>query len=174
MDLGATVCRPKRPACKLCPWTRRCAARQQGVPERFPRKPSRRQGRLRRGAAFVALRRDGMVLVRTRARAGLLGGMTEVPTSDWSPGFDTRNALQQAPCLGSYRVKWRRLPGIVEHAFTHFPLALTVYAADIAGDVPPPDGLRWVPLDALAGEALPNVMQKVLAHGLEQARRTQE
>jgi A/G-specific adenine glycosylase len=173
MDLGATLCRPKKPTCELCPWTRSCAARRQGDPERFPNKPSRMQGQLRLGAAFVALRRDGMVLVRTRPRAGLLGGMTEVPTTEWSNGFNLRTALAQAPRLGSHSVRWRRLRGTVTHAFTHFPLALIVYAAQIPVDVAPPDGSRWVARAALAGEALPNVMRKVLAHAFDVRRRQQ-
>ena len=67
--------------------------------------------------------------------------------------------------------KWRRLPGVVTHVFTHFPLELTVYAAEVAASTPAPEGARWVPLATLAGEALPNVMRKVLAHaGLELRR----
>ena len=163
MDLGATLCRPKKPTCELCPWRRSCAARRHGDPERFPNKPSRTQGQLRLGAAFVALRRDGMVLVRTRPHAGLLGGMTEVPTTEWSNGFNLRTALAQAPRLGSRRVKWRRRPGTVTHAFTHFPLS----ALGCRG----PCGARWV-LRRPCGEALPTLMRKVLAHaGIDQPPR---
>ncbi len=171
MDLGATLCRPKKPSCGVCPWTHSCAARRRGGPEKFPNKPSRAQGQLRLGAAFVALRRDGMVLVRTRPHAGLLGGMTELPTTEWSSGFDARTALVEAPRLGSGNVKWRRLPGTVTHSFTHFPLALIVYAAQIPVAVAPPDGSRWVARAALAREALPNVMRKVLAHAFDVRRR---
>ena len=78
MDLGATICTPKRPACALCPWNEACAARALGTAETFPRKAPKREGRLRRGAAFVAIRADGTLLVRTRPPRGLLGGMTEV------------------------------------------------------------------------------------------------
>src|SRR6266508_4541197 len=78
MDLGATICTPKKPACALCPWMDACAGRRRGDPETFPRKAPKREGRLRRGAAFVVTRADGFVLVRSRAPKGLLGGMTEV------------------------------------------------------------------------------------------------
>ena len=59
MDLGATVCTPRKPACALCPWTQGCAARRRGDAESFPRKAPRREGRLRRGAAYVVVRADG-------------------------------------------------------------------------------------------------------------------
>ena len=52
----------------------------------------------------------------------------------------------------------------MSHVFTHFPLELTVYAAEVGAATPAPDGMRWVPLATLAGEALPTVMRKVLAH----------
>src|SRR5262249_38184685 len=82
MDLGATICTPKKPACVLCPLTEVCAARMRGDQESFPRKPPKKSGVPRRGAAFVVSRGDEL-LVRTRPAKGLLGGMTEVPTSAW-------------------------------------------------------------------------------------------
>ena len=93
MDLGATICTPKKPACALCPWMEPCAARARGDAESFPRKAPKKEGRLRRGAAFVVCRADGFVLVRTRPPKGLLGGMTEVPTTQWSHDFDADDAL---------------------------------------------------------------------------------
>jgi A/G-specific adenine glycosylase len=167
MDLGATICTPKRPACALCPWMEGCAARQRGDPEIFPIKAPKREGRLRRGAAFVVLRDDGFVLVRSRPTKGLLGGMTEVPTTEWTHDFDDAAALADAPRLGRAKPKWRRLPGVVRHVFTHFPLELVVYAAGAPASSSPPDGARWVALADLPGEALPNLMRKVLAHALE-------
>ena len=71
MDLGATICSPKRPACALCPWNKSCAAFARGDQETFPRKAPKREGRKRFGAAFVALRADGCVLLRSRPAKGL-------------------------------------------------------------------------------------------------------
>ena len=67
MDLGASLCTPKKPACVLCPWNEPCAARARGDQESFPRKAAKKTGALRRGAAFVVLRADGCILLRTRA-----------------------------------------------------------------------------------------------------------
>ena len=169
MDLGATICTPKKPACALCPWMNACGARGGGEVERFPVKAPKREGRLRRGAAFVAIRADGAVLVRTRPPKGLLGGMTEVPTSEWTHDFDAADALARAPRLARTKPTWRKIPGSVTHVFTHFPLQLVVYAADVPLSTAAPKEMRWVALAELPGEALPNLMRKVLAHALPDA-----
>jgi A/G-specific adenine glycosylase len=166
MDLGATVCTPTRPACMLCPWRADCAGRQSGSPEFFPRKARKRVGETRRGAAFVLLRADNAVLLRRRPDEGLLGGMTEVPTSEWTSDFDEAGALSEAPRPACAAPQWRRLAGVVEHAFTHFPLELFVYRATVGRRTAPPSGTRWVALPELAGEALPSLMRKVLTHAL--------
>lgn len=160
MDLGATICTPKKPACGICPWMADCAARSRGDAETFPRKPPKIEGKLRHGVSFVVLRADDYVLVRSRPTKGLLGGMTEVPSTAWTHGFDEQAALAEAPL----KAKWRRLPGVVEHGFTHFPLRQVVYVARARGGTPAPAGMRWVARTELAGEALPKVMRKVVAH----------
>jgi A/G-specific adenine glycosylase len=166
MDLGATICSPKRPACALCPWNESCLAYARGDQETFPRKAPMREGKLRRGAAFVALRADERVLLRRRPEKGLLGAMTEVPGSAWAHDFDLSSALQSAPTLRA-KAQWRKLPGVVRHVFTHFPLELIVFIAPVPRATPAPKGARWVKRVDLPGEALPSVMRKVLAHALE-------
>ncbi|KJC58557.1 adenine glycosylase [Bradyrhizobium sp. LTSPM299] len=164
MDLGATICTPKKPACSLCPLNDDCAASARGDQETFPRKAPKKSGTLRRGAAFVVTR-GGELLVRSRPEKGLLGGMTEVPGSEWIAGQQDRAALAQAPELKGV-TRWHRKAGIVTHVFTHFPLELVVYTANVPSRTRAPDGMRWVPVATLDGEALPNVMRKVIAHGL--------
>ncbi len=169
MDLGAAVCTPKNPACSRCPFGDQCAARRRGDAETFPRKIRKRNGRLRRGAAFVAVRADGRLLVRRRAATGLLGGMTEVPTTAWYAEFDTARALSAAPAFtlpygGSCAVRWRRMAGVVSHVFTHFPLELVVFAARVPNSCGAPDGMWWIAPADVAGAALPSLMRKVLAH----------
>jgi len=171
MDLGATICTPKTPACALCPWNESCAAHARGDAETFPRRVPKREGALRRGAAFVARRSDGFVLLRTRPEKGLLGGMTEVPTTEWTKDFDESAARKSAPRFASRTSpKWRRTAGIVRHVFTHFPLELAVYVADVPARTPAPTGTRWIAIAELAGEALPSLMRKVLAHALTSDR----
>jgi len=164
MDLGSTICTPKKPACSLCPFSDDCMARARGDQETFPRKAPKKTGTLRRGAAFVVTRGDEL-LVRTRAAKGLLGGMTEVPNSEWLAGQEDAAALAQAPAVKGV-ARWHRKTGVVTHVFTHFPLELVVYTARVAARTRAPEGMRWVPIATLHDEALPNVMRKVIAHGL--------
>jgi A/G-specific adenine glycosylase len=164
MDLGSSICTPKKPACALCPLNGDCVSRARGDQETFPRKAPKKTGALRRGAAFVVTRGDE-VLVRRRPEKGLLGGMTEVPTSHWLAAQDDKAALTQAPALRGI-ARWHRKAGVVTHVFTHFPLELVVYTASVAARARAPEGMRWVPLSTLTDEALPNVMRKVIAHGL--------
>jgi A/G-specific adenine glycosylase len=164
MDLGSSICTPKKPACALCPLNDDCAARARGDQEMFPRKAPKKTGALRRGAAFVVVSGDRL-LVRTRGEKGLLGGMTEVPTSHWLAAQDDKAALQQAPELKGV-ARWQRKAGVVTHVFTHFPLELVVYTSSVSARTRAPEGMRFVPIATLHDEALPNVMRKVIAHGL--------
>jgi A/G-specific adenine glycosylase len=173
MDLGATICTPKRPACALCPWINSCAGYRTGNPAVFPQRTRKREGILRRGAAFVALRDDGFVLVRTRPAKGLLGGMTEVPTSDWSVEFNEARASDGAPRFYSPSrpgpCEWRRIATPVRHVFTHFPLELSVYWGRVPAQMPAPAGTRWIDCSKVAEEALPSLMRKVVAKALDAA-----
>lgn len=162
MDLGATICTPKRPACALCPWMAPCAARRAGEAELYPVKAPKKARETRRGAAFVVERADGAVLLRTRPPEGLLGGMAEPPGSAWEVGYDPRHAILDAPL----EARWKRCEGVVRHVFTHFALEVTVLSARVAAATPAPEGMRFAPREALAAEPLPSVMRKILAHAL--------
>src|ERR1700710_2659491 len=164
MDLGSSICTPKKPGCALCPLNGDCVSRARGDQETFPRKSAKKTGALRCGAAFVVTRGDEL-LVRTRAEKGLLGGMTEVPSSHWLAAQDDKVALKQTPPLKGV-TRWHRKAGVVTHVFTHFPLELVVYTAHVAARTRAPEGMRFVPIATLAGEALPHVMRKAIAHGL--------
>ena len=160
MDLGATICTPAKPRCVRCPWLEACAAREAGIAEDLPTRRAKKRRPLRRGVAFVALR-DGAVLLRRRPERGLLGGLLEVPSTEWrAESWEEAEALQAAPAPAS----WRTLPGTVRHVFTHFALELEVRVAR-TDEV---DGL-WVPIDRLGGEAIPSVMRKVLERALGSA-----
>lgn len=167
MDLGATICTPRSPACGLCPWREPCQARIEGTQESFPRKAAKKTGKTRYGVAFVAMREDGAVLVRTRPAKGLLGGMVEVPGSDWRVDYELGDALRDQPVPA----RWRRLMLPVRHVFTHFPLELTVFAGRVPLETQAPDGTRFTPFDRLKEEAFPNVFLKALEAGLEELRR---
>jgi A/G-specific adenine glycosylase len=156
MDLGATICTPKNPACSLCPWNDVCEARASGTQESFPRKAAKGERPARFGAAFFARRADGAILLRRRAEKGLLGGMTEIPGSDWLSKFDRKAALLQAPLDAD----WRKISGSVSHVFSHFSLELRVFATEVSQRTRAPENSWWS--HEVDAEALPSVMRKVV------------
>lgn len=162
MDLGATLCSPKRPACGLCPWMDPCRARAAGTMETFPRKSPKAAKPTRHGMAFVAVRADGAVLLRRRPPKGLLGGMSEPPTSVWAT-----DAASDDLSLAPLSLEWQRCPAPVRHTFTHFHLEMAVWRARVPMSTPAPEGHWWSAPDALGGEALPTVMKKAVATGLD-------
>ncbi|MBN8998291.1 MAG: A/G-specific adenine glycosylase, partial [Rhizobiales bacterium] len=139
MDLGATICTPKRPACALCPWRDWCAAAAAGVAADYPRRAAKADRPTRRGAAYVAVRADGAVLLRRRPERGLLGGMTEVPGSEWSTEYRADAGHPHAPLAAG----WRAAAVPVTHVFTHFALTLDVFSARLDLSVDAPDGHWW-------------------------------
>ncbi|WEX07810.1 A/G-specific adenine glycosylase [Chelativorans sp. AA-79] len=156
MDLGATICTPRRPSCILCPVAADCVARGRGMQELFPIKAPKAEKPTRQGAAFVAVRADGAVLLRQRPVKGLLGGMTEVPTTAWNARQDGARDAAAAP----FPADWRGC-GVVAHVFTHFALHLSVFRAEVEG-LAAPAGHWWSAPEELLGEALPTVMKKAI------------
>lgn len=155
MDLGATICTPRRPRCMLCPVREDCSAVLRGDPEFYPVKLAKAEKPLRRGAAFVAVRSDGAILLRKRPDKGLLGGMTEVPTTNWTARTDGATGAEAAP----FDANWRKA-GQISHVFTHFSLELDVFCAEVNGDTPMSH--FWSRPAEIAGEALPTVMKKAI------------
>jgi A/G-specific adenine glycosylase len=154
MDLGATICTPRSPACFLCPLSGNCIALERGETDRFPVKSAKPEKPKRQGSAFVAVRGDGAILLRKRAEKGLLGGMSEVPTTAWTARIDGETGAGAAP----FAADWQSA-GSIRHVFTHFELDLSVYRAEIE-DLVLPDGWWWSP--AVHEEALPTVMKKAI------------
>lgn len=166
MDLGATLCTPRNPACALCPLMQTCVARAAGTMERYPVKAAKKVRPQRVGAAWFLRRDDGLVLVRTRPPKGLLGGMTEIPGGEWTPlsgvGQQAPVPPFEIPAKLRRDLRWRQLAGCVEHVFTHFSLRLDVYVARAPAQTLAPPGYRWARDIALDDEALPSVMRKIV------------
>ncbi|MEL7481949.1 MAG: A/G-specific adenine glycosylase [Pseudomonadota bacterium] len=147
MDLGATICTPKRPNCLICPLTDMCAARAEGDPEIYPIKAAKTAKPTRAGHVYLLVHGSDILLER-RPETGLLGGMLALPGSDWTESPPAPGAGAPAPA------EWSPI-GIVTHVFTHFALTLQVAQAEISG--PRPEGL-WTAIDAVDG--LPSVFKK--------------
>lgn len=148
MDIGATVCAPRRANCLLCPLEPGCAATKTANPLAFPVAAPKSDKPRRYGHAYVIRHPDGGVFLRQRGPKGLLAKMTEVPGSDWLPA----SAPASFPCAG----EWKQA-GEVNHTFTHFHLTLTVWS--VAADTPL-DEDWWS--STLSAEALPSLFRKVL------------
>lgn len=164
MDLGATICTPRKPACALCPWSGACVAKARGEAESFPKKAGKVARPTRFGVIYLATRADGAVLMRTRPPKGLLGGMTEIPTGPWSAGLDLSAPVEALKGDAPFTAAWKRVPGVATHVFTHFTLELAVLVVDAKLDAPTPAGSRWVSAEAVDGEAIPTVFRKAIAH----------
>jgi len=163
MDLGATICTPRKPKCMICPWSRRCIAYQEGLHETLPSKQKKVPKPLRYGVAFWVINQNGQIFMRKRPNRGLLGGMVEVPSTDWvTEQWSIASAIKIAPLKGS----WRILPGVVKHTFTHFHLELLILAANLK-PVDGPAGAIWVLPEKIENYPLPTVMKKIVGHVLK-------
>src|SRR5579864_5767704 len=121
MDLGAVICTSRRPRCVLCPWRQDCAAAASGIAESLPARAEKPERPLRYGILFWLARGDGAVLLRRRPERGLLGGMIELPSTEWRAApWGAAEAIAAAPVTAA----WTALPGAVRHGFTHFRLEL--------------------------------------------------
>ncbi|MDB5393027.1 MAG: mutY [Rhodospirillales bacterium] len=165
MDLGATICTPRKPSCVLCPWRESCQALAMGIVESLPRKVEKTVRPHRTGVAFWVVDGSGAVLLRRRVEKGLLGGMMEVPSTGWAAAVPSLAAAKDGAPVAA---EWRVLPGQVRHVFTHFELTLTIWAGRVAGRGDPTAGV-WVKPDRLGDYALPSLMMKVVRHALGKA-----
>jgi A/G-specific adenine glycosylase len=161
MELGATVCLPRRPACGACPLRSRCRAHAEGLVEELP------EGRGRRAArdvtvAAALVERDGCFLLVRRAEGRLLGRMWEVPqTSLESHGLvdlvrelDERHGLRVVP--GALAVRAR-------HAITFRRITLEGYRARLARPLPKdPDRFRWASAEELGGLPVSSSTRKLV------------
>jgi len=148
MDLGATICTPRNPACGICPLSDGCAARLTGAPETYPRKARKAAKPVRKGTMFW-LEHDGAVLLVRRPAKGLLGGMRALPTGPWvaeDPG------LAEAPA----DVQWRDV-GTGRHVFTHFALDYRVMAACVSSRS---NAGEWWPIASIGTAGLPTLFAR--------------
>ena len=151
MDLGATICTPRNPACGICPWIDACKARVLGTAAELPKKSPKKAKPTRVGIAYLGRRADGAWLLETRPEKGLLGGMLGWPGTEWS--------VDEHPETPPCQADWRDPGGEVRHTFTHFHLKLALRVAVIPDDSPPDRGAFVQPEDFRPSD-LPTVMRK--------------
>ena len=134
MELGATICIPKKPLCLLCPLQDFCRGRKQGNPESFPRKGTRKDIPLVEAVSAVIIK-NGKVLLRQRPPTGLLGGLWEFPNWETEKGKDLKRSLKNhLKKEKALTVRVEDLVGTLKHTYSHFKLTLHVFYCEI------PDG----------------------------------
>jgi len=156
MDLGATICTPRSPACGICPWRAPCAARVAGTAAELPKKTPKKKTPTRFGIVYVARRIDGAWLLETRPETGLLGGMLGWPGSDWN---------EEPEPKPPFEADWTPLDEEARHTFTHFHLRLNIMTVRVGMEITPLRG-EFRSANAFSPTALPTAMRKVfdLAH----------
>jgi A/G-specific adenine glycosylase len=147
MDLGATICRPKAPACSRCPIAQDCRAAALGTPEAFPAKPPRRSRPQRYGLAYWC-RQDNQLRLTRRPPTGLLGGMAALPGTDFTDERPSGDPL-----------------AIVTHNFTHFALELWIVPA-----VADQSHGWWQSIDTIDSAGLPTLYRRAVEAGLAAER----
>ncbi|MFT5540823.1 MAG: A/G-specific adenine glycosylase [Alphaproteobacteria bacterium] len=159
MDLGATICTPRSPNCLVCPVAKFCAGRAQGIAADLPKRAKKVPRPTRRAVAWLVHDKSGALLLRRRPETGLLGGMWEIPSSDW---IEDGNFDAAPPVPGDWQTA-----GQVVHVFTHFRLELNVCIAKFTRAQARVFGsdVVWIKRAGLGDYALPTVMKKVIAAG---------
>lgn len=146
MDLGATVCTPRRPRCPACPLQTVCLAFQSGQPEAYPA-PKKRATVREVAAVALVVGTAHRTYLETRTGT-LLGGLSGLPVEPIQNGEEA--ALTRL--LARLNARSPRFLGTVQHAMTHRRVTLRVYAAEAD-----------LPLETVAHKALARLDQKALA-----------
>jgi A/G-specific adenine glycosylase len=161
MELGATVCAPRRPACPACPLRNRCLARSAGIVDELPEARARRAP-VEVTVAAALVEREGRVLLVRRAEGRLLGRMWEVPqTGLESRGFpdlagelEERHGLRVTP--GALLVRAR-------HAITFRRIRVEGYSAALRAPAPrDPERFRWVRAEDLKALPVSSLTRKLV------------
>ena len=162
MELGATVCTPRRPSCPACPLLPGCRAAAEGTPELYPRRRPRRAREQRRVAVAVVEWRGRVLLVRRPEGDTLLGGFWELPWAELDGGSVPAETVFAQRYGGCWRLA--EPAARVRHAVTFRDLEVAVHRAEVAAADSlaegraagwfDEEGRRALPLSALVGKAL--------------------
>ncbi|WP_176451931.1 A/G-specific adenine glycosylase [Rhodoferax sp. TH121] len=154
MDLGATVCSPKKPSCLLCPVHSHCAAAKAGHPERYPV----RTRKLKRSSQSLWLlwvqRPDGAVWLAKRPTPGVWAGLQCFPL------FDSEDALRAA-LPAEYADRVQMLP-VFTHVLTHKELFMHAARINTAREAMNLGAGAWFLPAEWAAAGLPAPVRKLL------------
>jgi A/G-specific adenine glycosylase len=163
MDLGATVCTPRKPVCGDCPLASDCEGLKKGIAADLPKRAAKKPRPVRYATMFWLTRPDGKVLLQKRPEKGLLGSMLGLPTTDWTEGGEG-DVESFAPA----KLNWQVLPGTVGHTFTHFHLEVSVLTGKTSRKEKVAES--WLLPDDFRNHAVPTLFRKVGKHLAEFSR----
>jgi len=128
MDLGATLCRPRKPDCASCPLADDCRARALGKPENYPMRSARPVLPVKQTVMLMIRDARGRVLLTQRPPVGLWGGLWGFSecAPEVSPTTHCRDAL-------GLKVKTAKPWPVLRHSFSHYRLDITPLPASLAG-----------------------------------------
>lgn len=166
MELGAIVCKPKGPACLLCPVQEHCRAFAAGLQDEYPVKTKSGKVKTVHLAAAVLTDERGRVLIRKRPKEGLLATLWEFPTEE-ADGlhFPDRAAdfAERMKRKHGIRVEITGPLGKVEHVFSHLKWQISAYYGRAEGEIMETDTFKAVPLPDLEKYPFPVPHQKIFA-----------
>jgi A/G-specific adenine glycosylase len=153
MELGALVCTPKNPQCKICPIDQGCFAKKAGMQDQLPRRKKKPPLPHYQVTAAV-IRKGDQVLLAKRPQEGLLGGLWEFPGGKQESGESLKEALVreiQEELAGEIEIG--DLIGVYQHAYTHYKITLHAYQCRMISDrieLLYHTEISWSDLDALS------------------------
>ena len=161
MELGATVCTPRRPACPACPVRSACRARALGLEERIPRaRPRRDPVEVIVAAALVE--QDGRVLMVRRAEGRLMGRMWEVPQTSLE-ARELPDLAREVLSRHGLAVQPGPLVGRVRHAVTFRRIRVEIYRSRLTRQPAlDPDRFKWVEPSEVSSLPVSSMTRKIL------------
>jgi A/G-specific adenine glycosylase len=153
MDLGATICLPRKPDCSICPLAEDCLARKNNLTDQLPVKKQKNRSPHHTVTAAILHAEDGLVLIAQRPSDALLGSLWEFPGGKQEPGEDLkaclkREILEELQCT----IQIGDLLGTFKHTYTHFKVTLHAFHCQLEKGTPNPhyhQAVRWVTIDDL-------------------------
>lgn len=167
MDLGATICTPKNPACLLCPWRSQCRAHRLNMQNELPLSESRTPLPRKQIGVAVIWNEQGQILIDRRRQDGLLGGLWEFPGGKMEPGETVEACIKREiqEELGIDIEVGDRLI-VIDHTYSHFHVTLNVHHCRYVSGTPQPiecDEVRWVTIEELEQFPFPKANVQIIA-----------
>lgn len=165
MELGATICTPKKPACMHCPLQEDCVAAATAKTEQLPYKAPKKKVPHHQIVVGICRREDGKLLIALRPDDKMLGGLWEFPGGKVEEGEGRKQALSRElrEELGVEVEVNSRLTEL-KHAYSHFKITMNAYLCRITKGLPQPKEsveLRWIGPEELHDYPFPKANRKL-------------